>query len=101
MLQKSAEERHSINMFPGPEALWSVMTDYQREVLGFMSMRLTKDADLLRQMQKCRSWEEATLLHSKWMQTTFSDYSRELAKVLNITPRQVEGGGARNLRLVA
>jgi hypothetical protein len=64
-------------------------------------MRLTKDADLLRQLQECRSWEEASLLHSKWMQTTLSDYSREAAKVMKIGTKQAEGGAAGNLRLVA
>ena len=94
------QERHSINRFTRPEALWSVMTDFQREVLGFISMRLTKDADLLRQLQECRSWEETTLLHSKWLQTTLSDYSSEAANVMKLGTKQVQGG-AGNLRLVA
>ena len=95
------QERYSINLFTGPEAMWSVMTDFQREVLGFMSMRLTKDADLLRQLQECRSWEEASLLHSKWMQTTLSDYSREAAKVMKIGTKPIDSGAAGSLRLVA
>ena len=89
------------NTTGGTDVLWPAITDYQREVLGFISMRLSKDADLFKQLQECRSWEEVSLMQSKWMQTTLTDYAREAANVMKITTKQVEGGATGNLRLVA
>jgi|ERR687893_146121 hypothetical protein len=104
MPHKNTEERQAMNvpwMLNGTDALWSALRDYQREVLDFMSMRLSKDSDFVRDLQGCRSWEEVALRQSKWMQETLTDYSRETAKVLNIAAKQTGNAQGRSLRLVA
>ena len=105
MAQKNTKQHQATNsawMLTGTDALWSAMMDYPREMLGFMSMRLSKDSDFFRELQTCRSWTDASVLQSRWIQETLTDYSREVAKLLNITTERVGNGrAARNLRLVA
>ena len=104
MPQKNTQERQRMNspwMLTGTDALSSAIMEYQREVLGFLSMRLSKDSAFLRQLQECQSWHEASLLQSNWMQQTFTDYAREIANVFNIATKQVGDGRASHLRVVA
>ena len=61
MLERRTQQRGSLNMtwgLPVSEPLLSSMTDYHREVLRFVAMRLSKDADAVRKLEACRSWHE-------------------------------------------
>ena len=76
MLERRTQQRGSLNMtwgLPVSEPLLSSMTDYHREVLRFVAMRLSKDADAVRKLEACRSWHEMSLVHNKWMQEIFRD----------------------------
>ena len=88
MLQRRTEQRESLNMtwgLPVSGPLVSSMTDYHREVLRFVAMRLSKDADAVRKLEACRNWQEMSLVHNKWMQETFRDYFTEVAKMMDTT----------------
>jgi hypothetical protein len=68
----------------GTEAWWATASEHQSEMLDFMSHRLSKDADAVRELGQCRSWEDASGVHSKWLQDTVKDYAAEATKVTAI-----------------
>ena len=65
-------------------AWWAKGSEHQSEMLNFMSHRLSKASEAVRELGQCRSWEEASGVHSKWLQDTFTDYSAEATKVMAI-----------------
>ena len=65
-------------------AWWATASEHQSEMLDFMSHRLSKDSDAVRELGQCRSWEDASGVHSRWLQDTFTDYSAEGTKVMAI-----------------
>ena len=92
MLERRTQQRGSLNMtwgLPVSEPLLPSMTDYHREVLRFVAMRLSKDADAVRKLEACRSWHEMSLVHNKWMQEIFRDYFREVTKMMDLTTKKV------------
>ena len=72
----------------GMEAWWARGSEHHSEVLGFMSHRLSKASEAVRQLGQCRSWEEASGVHSKWMEDTLTDYSAQSTKVAAINLKQ-------------
>jgi hypothetical protein len=72
----------------GTEAWWATASEHQSEMLDFMSHRLSKDADAVRELGQSRSWEDASGVHSKWLQDTFKDYSAEASKLMAINVKQ-------------
>ncbi|MBZ6075912.1 phasin family protein [Microvirga puerhi] len=69
------------------EMWFSVMTECQREMIGFVSMRLAKDGDTFRQIVSCKSAAEAATLQAHWMEDTRRDYDAEMTKLLTICAR--------------
>ena len=68
----------------GAETWWSTMTEYQREVGQFISDRLAKDAEAIRQALSCRDWAAALEIQSRWMDETLRDYSEEMKKLTGL-----------------
>ena len=64
----------------GTEAWWSTMTEYQRGVGQFISNRLTKDAEAIRQALGCRDWTAALEIQGRWVDETLRDYTEEMKK---------------------
>ena len=81
----------------GTEAWWATASQRQSERLDFMSHRLSKDSDAVRQLGQCRSWEDASGVHSKWLHETVNDYAAEATKVMAINVKQV-GDAAQDRR---
>jgi hypothetical protein len=57
-------------------------------MLDFMSHRLSKASQAARELGQCRSWEDASGVHSKWLQDTFKDYSAQSTKMMAINVEQ-------------
>ena len=57
---------------------------HQSEMLDFVSHRLSKASEAVRELSQCRSWEEASGVHSKWIEGTLTDYSAQSTKVAAI-----------------
>ncbi len=66
---------------PAAEAWWSTLTEYQREVGQFISDRLAKDAEAIRQALACRDWTAALEIQGRWVDETLRDYSEEIKKL--------------------
>jgi hypothetical protein len=75
-------------MSTGNEAWWATASEHQSEMLGFMSHRLSKASDAARELSRCRSWGDASGVHSKWIQDTVTDYSAQTTKVMAINVKQ-------------
>jgi hypothetical protein len=72
----------------GTEAWWARGAEHQSEMLGFMSHRLAKASEAVRELGQCRNWEDASGVHSKWLQDTLTDYSAQSTKVAAINVKQ-------------
>jgi phasin protein len=91
MTNRKTELNQPVNnewMPKGTEAWWATATEHQSEMLDFMSHRLSKDSQAVRQLGECRSWEDASGIYSRWLQETFKDYSAEATKVMAMNVKQ-------------
>jgi hypothetical protein len=69
-------------------AWWARGSEHQSEMLDFMSHRLSKASETMRELGQCRSWEDASGVHSKWIEGTLTDYSAQFTKVAAINVKQ-------------
>ena len=83
---RKERERHDdpTGSLVGAEAWWSTLTEYQREVGQFISDRLAKDAEAIRQALACRDWAAALEIQGRWVDETLRDYSEEIKKLTGL-----------------
>ncbi|MBM6595267.1 phasin family protein [Microvirga sp. BT291] len=72
------------------ETWFATASEYQREMMGFVSMRLEKDADTTREILGCRSLADVTAIQSRWMEETMHDYNSEVDKLMSLCTRSAE-----------
>src|SRR5215213_9810681 len=65
----------------GAETWWSTMAEYQQEVARFMSDRLAKDSEAMRQTLSCRDCTDALRVQAKWADEILRDYNAEMSKL--------------------
>jgi hypothetical protein len=75
------------------EAWFAATTVYQREMTGFVSMRLQKDGDAVREMMGCKNPADVAVIHSRWVEETLRDYNSEITKLMTIFTKSVDGEG--------
>jgi len=75
------------------ESWFAATTESQREMLGFVSMRLEKDGEALREMMTCRNLADMTAIQSRWIEETLRDYNAEMTKMMTIYTKSVNRGG--------
>ncbi|WP_445500518.1 phasin family protein [Microvirga sp. G4-2] len=75
------------------ETWFAAATEWQREMMSFVSMRLEKDAETAREMMGCRNVADVTAIQSRWMEETLRDYNSEMGKLMTICTKSVDGGG--------
>ena len=73
----------------GTEAWWATATEHQSGI-DFVSHRLSKDSEAVRELGQCRSWKDASGVNSKWLHDTFNDYSTEATKVMAINVKAAD-----------
>ena len=71
-------------LMTGAETWFSTMTEYQRGVGQFISDRLAKDAEAIRQALSCRDWTAALEVQGRWVDETLRDYSEEITKLTGL-----------------
>jgi hypothetical protein len=75
------------------ETWLAAATECQREMMSFVSMRLEKDAETTRDMIGCGNLADATVIQSRWIDETLRDYNSEMARLMTICTKSVNGGG--------
>ena len=75
----------------GVESWFEAAAECQREMAGFVSDRLAKDSDTLREILASKTPSEAMELHARWVQDTFQDYGAELTKMFAIYTKHAAG----------
>ncbi len=68
----------------GAETWWATMAEYQNEVGQFISDRLAKNAEVIRETLSCRDWTAALEVQGRWIDETLRDYSEEVKRLAGL-----------------
>ncbi|WP_201835498.1 phasin family protein [Microvirga zambiensis] len=77
------------------ETWLSATAECHREMMGFMSMRLDKSAQTLRDVLDCKSPADISAVQSRWMEETLRDYNAEMAKLMAIYTSSANGAAGQ------
>lgn len=72
------------------ETWFNAGSECQREMIGFMSKRLEKDGETLREMMGCKTIGDVAALQSRWIEETVRDYNTEAAKLMSIYTKSAD-----------
>ncbi|QFU14783.1 phasin family protein [Microvirga thermotolerans] len=75
----------------GLEAWLSATAECQREFVAFMSKRLEKDRDLIRDLQSSRDPARTADIQARWLGECVRDYSSQVSRVMAIYMRSIDG----------
>jgi hypothetical protein len=78
------------------KAWWSTVAECQHELGRFVSDRLAKDGESLRQSLTCRDWMDALNVQVRWTEETLRDYGRQMSKLTELCA--AASSAARNRR---
>ncbi|WP_262266428.1 phasin family protein [Microvirga yunnanensis] len=73
------------------ETWFTAATECQREMFGFVSMRLGKDGETAREMMVCKNPTDVAAIQSRWVEETLRDYNAEMTKLMTICAKSVNG----------
>jgi hypothetical protein len=90
-LPNSRGDLGSNTLTASAETWWSTLTEYQREVGRFISDRLSKDGEAIRETLTSRTWSDVLDVQSRWVDETLRDYDAEMSK---LTQLYAKGAGA-------
>ena len=82
----------------GAKTWWSTMTEYHQEVGRFVSDRLVKDAEVMRQTLSCRDWTQALDIQARWVDETLRDYNAEMRKLTGLSVKAASSAVAEERR---
>ena len=68
-------------LMAGAETWWSTLAECQREMGRFISDRLSKDGDAIRETLTCQNWTDVLEVQSKWVDETLRDYNAEMSRL--------------------
>lgn len=74
------------------ESWFAAVTECQREMIGFVSMRLEKDGATAREMMACKNPADASAIQSRWIEETMRDYNNEMNKLMTICTQSMNRG---------
>lgn len=74
------------------EAWLATTTECQREMTGFVSMRLEKDTEITRKMMGCKNMADVAAIQSSWLEETLRDYNAEITKLMTICTKSANVG---------
>ena len=94
-LPDSRADLGSNALMASAETWWSTLAEYQREVGRFISDRLSKDGEAIRETLTCRTWSDVLHVQSRWVDETLRDYDAEMSK---LTGLYANGAAAREDR---
>lgn len=84
---------HSQALTKAAESWFSATTECQHEMMGFVSKRLEKDSETMRDILNCKNVAEMTAIQSRWIGETLRDYNNEVTKLMGIYSSSMNGGG--------
>jgi hypothetical protein len=91
--QLAQSSDNSQAMIRATEALVAATAECQHEMISFMSARLEKDGNAVREMMGCKNLTDALSIHSHWMEETLQDYNAAVTKLIAICSNSINGGG--------
>jgi len=68
----------------GLEVWWAVASGCQREMADFVTKRLEKDSEAIRDALAVKDLTDAATLQARWVQQMMDDYAAETSKLLSI-----------------
>ncbi|MCG7394281.1 phasin family protein [Microvirga sp. ACRRW] len=74
------------------ETWFSAAAECQREMMGFVSMRLEKDGETTREIMACKTPTDAAAIQTRWLEETLRDYNAEMTKLMTICTKYANGG---------
>ena len=75
------------------ETWFVTVAECQREMIGFVSMRLEKDGETTREIMGCKNPTEVAAIQSRWIEETLRDYNSEMSKLMDLCTKVVNGRG--------
>ncbi len=70
------------------QTLWSTVAEcqqeYQQEVAHFVSDRLAKDGEAIKETLTSRNWPDALAVQARWVDETIRDYNAEITKLAKL-----------------
>lgn len=74
------------------EAWFAATAECQREMVGFVSMRLGKDIEAAHEMMACKDLANVAAIQSRWIEEILRDYNTEMSKLMTIYTKSVNDG---------
>lgn len=71
-------------MVNGFQTWMAVNRECQREMMDFVSKRLAKDSDTMREILATRNLADAAAAQSRWVEETLRDYSAQMTRLMAI-----------------
>ncbi len=68
----------------GAETWLATLAEYQHEVGQFISDRLAKEAEVIRETLSCRDWTSALVVQGRWVDETLRDYSEGMKRLAGL-----------------
>jgi hypothetical protein len=75
------------------ETWFAAAGEGQREMMSFVSKRLEKDGETVREMLGSRNLADAMAIQSRWIEETLRDYNSEMTKLMTIYTKSANGRG--------
>ena len=72
---------------------FTAVTECQREMRGFVSMRFEKYGKTAREMLGCKNLADVTAIQSRWIEEILRDYSSETTKLMTLCTKAMSTGG--------
>jgi hypothetical protein len=66
------------------ETMWSTLGECQREMAGFMALRMEKDTEIFREALTCKTMSDALSLQTRWVEDVMKDYGAETNKMMSL-----------------
>ena len=71
-------------LMAGTESWWSTLAECQREMGRFISDRLSKDGEAIRETLTCQNWTDVLDVQSRWVDETLRDYNAEMSRLTGL-----------------
>jgi hypothetical protein len=71
-------------LLAGAQTWWSAVAECQQEMAHFISDRLAKDGEAIRDALTSRTWSDALAVQARWVDETMRDYNAEMTKLTKL-----------------
>ena len=71
-------------LLDGAQTWWSTVAECQQEVAHFVSDRLAKDGEAIKDTLSSGNWSDALAVQARWVDETIRDYNAEITKLTKL-----------------